>query len=138
MTENIKKDLYVQMCLNGSYLIVQHNSLITGKQSLSLNSAKILRATIMQVVKDDEDLKPYALTSTELVNLLHITKDNIYRVMDNVSSELASSFLEARQFQSGKKFKKIPWVSFCEYDDDKQICYTTKSSYETRFNRIKK
>ena len=77
MTENIKKDLYVQMCLNGSYLIVQHNSLITGKQSLSLNSAKILRATIMQVVKD-----------------------------------------EARQFQSGKKFKKIPWVSFCEYDDE--------------------
>ena len=72
----------------------------------------------MQVVKDDEDLKPYALTSTELVNLLHITKDNIYRVMDNVSSELASSFLEARQFQSGKKFKKIPWVSFCEYDDE--------------------
>lgn len=118
MIENINKELYVQMCLNGSYLVVQHNSLITGKQSLSLNSAKILRATIMQIVKEDEDLKPYALTTPELVELLHITKDNIYRVMDNVSSELLSSTLEARVNGKNRKFKKINWVSFCEYDEE--------------------
>ena len=115
----INGQLCLDMCLNDSYYVVQHNNLITGKQSLSINAAKVLRAAIMQIVRNDDELKPYIITTSELADLLHITKDNIYRVIDNISDELITSYAEARaEYDSKKKFKKISWVSFCEYDSD--------------------
>lgn len=117
--KQIEGQLCLDMCLNDSYYVVQHNNLITGKQSLSINAAKVLRAAIMQIVKDDEELKPYVITTRELADLLHITTDNIYRVIDSISDELITSYAEARaEYGSKKKFKKISWVSFCEYDSD--------------------
>ena len=117
--KQIDGQLCLDMCLNDSYYVVQHNNLITGKQSLSINAAKVLRTAIMQVVRDDEELKPYVITTGELADLLHITKDNIYRVMDDISDELMTSYAEARaEYGSKKKYKKISWVSFCEYDSD--------------------
>ena len=115
----INGQLCLDMCLNDSYYVVQHNNLIAGKQSLSINAAKVLRTAIMQIVRDDEELKPYIVKTSELADLLHITKDNIYRVMDNISDELMTSYAEARvECGSKKKYKKINWVSFCEYDSD--------------------
>ena len=117
--KQIEGQLFLDMCLNDNNYVVQANNLICGKQSLSLNSAKILRTAIMQVQKEDDELQPYALTTTELANLLHITKDNIYRVMNEVSDELITSYAQARaEYGEKKKFKKISWVSTCEYDSD--------------------
>lgn len=117
--KQIEGQLCFDMCLNENNYVVQSNNLITGKQSLSLNGAKILRTAIMQIQRDDEELKPYVITTGELAELLKITKDNIYRVIDNVSDELMGSYAEARaDYGSKKKFKKINWVSFCEYDSD--------------------
>ena len=115
----INGQLCLDMCLDDSYYVVQHNNLIAGKQSLSINAAKVLRVAIMQIVKDDEELKPYVITTRELADLLHITTDNIYRVIDNISDELMTSRAEVRvECGSKKKYKKINWVSFCEYDSD--------------------
>lgn len=117
--KQIEGQLCFDMCLNDSNYVVQANNLISGKQSLSLNGAKILRTAIMQIQKDDTDLIPYIITTGELAELLHISKDNIYRVIDTVSDELMGSYAEARaEFGENKKFKKINWVSFCEYDSD--------------------
>ena len=116
-SKQIDGQICFDMCLNDSNYVVQANNLISGKQSLSLNGAKILRTAIMQIQKDDEELKPYIISTGELAELLHIPKDNIYRVIDSVSDELMSSYAEARAEQGErKKFKKINWVSFCEYD----------------------
>lgn len=115
----IEGQLCFDMCLNESNYVVQANNLISGKQSLSLNGAKILRTAIMQIQREDDELKPYILTTGELAELLHITKDNIYRVIHVVSDELMGSYAEARaDFGEKKKFKKINWVSFCEYDSE--------------------
>ena len=115
--QQIGGQLCLDMCLTESHYVVQSNNLIAGKQSLSLNAAKILRTAIMQIQRDDEELKPYIITTRELAELLHITNDNIYRVIDNVSDELIGSYVEARtDYGAKKKFKKINWVSFCEYD----------------------
>lgn len=117
--KQIEGQLCFDMCLNESNYVVQANNLISGKQSLSLNGAKILRTAIMQIQRDDEELKPYIIKTGELAELLHITKDNIYRVIDSVSDELIGSYVEARaDYGAKKKFKKINWVSFCEYDAD--------------------
>lgn len=118
-SKQIDGQLCFDMCLNDSYYVVQANNLISGKQSLSLNAAKILRTAIMQIQKDDIELQPYIITTSELADLLNISKDNIYRVIDSVSNELMGSYAEARaEYGSRKKFKKINWVSFCEYDSE--------------------
>ena len=117
--KQIDGQLCFEMCLNESNFVVQSNNLISGKQSLSLNSAKILRTAIMQIQLTDADLQPYIITTAELAELLQITKDNIYRVINTVSDELMGSYAEARaEYGAKKKFKKINWVSFCEYDSD--------------------
>ena len=117
--KQIDGQLCFDMCLNDSNYVVQANNLISGKQSLSLNSAKILRTAIMQIQPEDVELKPYIITTGELAELLHISTDNIYRVIDSVSDELMGSYAEARaEYGARKKFKKINWVSFCEYDSE--------------------
>lgn len=117
--KQIEGQICFDMCLNEKNFTVQANSLVTGKQTLSLNAAKLLRAAIMQVQKSDEELQPYIITSSELADLLHISKDNIYRTMNEISEELMVSRAEARA-ENGKrkKFKKINLVSFCEFDSD--------------------
>ena len=65
-----KKQVEGQLSFNfsldtGNY-VVQANDLIGGKQSLKLNSAKLVRAAIMQIIPEDEVLKPYIITIKEL------------------------------------------------------------------------
>ena len=59
-------------CTDSSNYVVQANSLIGGRQALKLNSAKLVRAAIMQVVKEDTELKPYIITIKEFASLLQI------------------------------------------------------------------
>lgn len=118
-SNQINGQLCLDMCLNDNNYVVQSNNLISGKQSLSLNGAKILRTAIMQIQPEDIDLKPYVISTNELAELLHISKDNIYRVIDSASNELMGSYAEARtEYGAKRKFKKINWVSFVEYDSD--------------------
>ena len=57
-----KKDYQLngQLCFdfntNTEHYVVQSNELLEGKQNLKLNSAKIVRALIMQIKPDDEVL----------------------------------------------------------------------------------
>ena len=117
--EPTARGLYLHMCLDKSNYVVQANNLVSGKQSLSLNGAKILRTAIMQIQRDDEELKPYIIKPKALAQILNVPTDNIYRVIDNLSNELIGSYAEARlEHGEKKKFKKINWVSYCEYDSN--------------------
>ena len=42
-------------CMDTTNYVVQSNALVGGKQALKLNSAKLIRSAIMQVVKEDEE-----------------------------------------------------------------------------------
>ena len=48
--------------------MVQANDLIGGKQALKLNSAKLIRAAIMQIVPEDEELNPYIVSIKKYLN----------------------------------------------------------------------
>lgn len=67
-----KKDYQLngQLCFdfntNTEHYVVQSNELLEGKQNLKLNSAKIVRALIMQIKPDDEELKSYFISVQEL------------------------------------------------------------------------
>ena len=97
--------------------VVQANALITGKQALKLNSTKLIRSAIMQVVRDDEELKPYIVSIKELADLFGVPANNIYRDIDDITDDIIRNPVYIREEKDGKTtgFAKIPWISRCEY-----------------------
>lgn len=110
-------------CTDSSNYVVQANSLIGGKQALKLNSAKLIRSAIMQVVKGDEELKPYIITIKEFAQLLQIDESNIYRYAEDITDDILKNPVYVKEEKQGKTVKwiKIPWVSRCEYNADMGI-----------------
>ena len=117
--KQIEGQLSFDVCLDTRNYVCQANSLVGGKQALKLNSAKLIRAAIMQVVRDDEELKPYIITISELAELLNVPKSNIYRDIDDITDDILNNPVYIRE-EVGKKVRwiKIPWVTRCEYNSD--------------------
>ena len=117
--KQIEGQLTFDFCLDTRNYVCQANNLVGGKQALKLNSAKLIRAAIMQVVRDDEELKPYIITIAELAELLNVPKSNIYRDIDDITDDIIKNPVFVKE-ESGKKVRwiKIPWVTRCEYNSD--------------------
>lgn len=100
--------------------VVQSYALINGKQSLKLNSAKLVRAAIMQLEKGDSGFKPYIITVKEISRMLNISASNTYRDIDSITDDIIKNPVEIKQsLPNGKeKWIKVPWVSRCEYNSD--------------------
>lgn len=117
-----------QLCFNlstnTSNYVVQSNALVLAKQSLKLNSAKIMRVLIMQIQPHDDDFKTYQITITELAKLLGVARSNLYRDIDGITDELMKSQIVLRPSdydvsrKNEKRFVKLQWVDACGYDDE--------------------
>lgn len=118
--KKIEGQIAFDFCLDTRNYVCQANTLVGGKQALKLNSAKLIRAAIMQVVKGDEELKPYIVSIMDLAELLGIPASNIYRDVDSITDDIISNPVYIREEKAGKtvRFIKIPWVSRCEYNSD--------------------
>lgn len=118
--KQIEGQISFNFCLNVENYVVQANKLIGGRQALKLNSAKLIRSAIMQIVLDDEELKPYIITVKELADLLGVPPSNIYRDVEDITDDIIRNPVYVREELHGKtiKFMKIPWVSRCEYSAD--------------------
>lgn len=118
--KQIEGQLSFDFCLDTRNYVVQANNLIGGKQALKLNSAKLIRSAIMQVVRDDKELKPYIITIKDLAELLQVPASNIYRDIEEITDDIVKHPVFVREVSKGKtvRFIKIPWVSRCEYKAD--------------------
>lgn len=119
-SKQIEGQLTFDFCLDTRNFVVQSNTLIGGKQALKLNSAKLIRAAIMQVVREDEELKPYIITIKDLAELLKVPASNIYRDVEQITDDILKNPVYIREEKDGKtvRFIKIPWVTRCEYHAD--------------------
>lgn len=117
--KQIEGQLSFNFCIDKQNVVCQSNTLVGGKQTLKLNSAKLIRAAIMQVVRDDEELKPYIITIAELSKLLNVTPGNIYRDITDITKDICNHPVFIKEV-SGKKVRwiAIPWVTRCEYNSD--------------------
>ena len=110
-----KKDYQLngQLCFdfntNTEHYVVQSNELLEGKQNLKLNSAKIVRALIMQIKPDDEELKSYFISVQELAKMLHISAANLYRDMDTITDDILTNHVAIKD-PNGEKFIKIQQI----------------------------
>lgn len=113
--EKIEGQLCLDLNTNTRNYVVQANELISGKQNLKLNSAKILRTLIMQIAPQDDEFKSYCISISSLSELLGISADNLYRDIDDITDDILSNPVSIRDHQLGK-FVKIPWVTICAYE----------------------
>ena len=106
-----------EMCLNDENYVVMSNDLIKGKSNLSLNELKLLRLTIMQIIKNDTDFMTYQINISELAKLLDITSPSIYRDVDEMTTHLLQEIVYVGDGNPKHKYKKFQWCSYCEYDN---------------------
>lgn len=108
-----------EMNLTASYKVVMHNDLVkaTPMTTMSLNALKLLRTTIMNVVKQDTDFQTYHLTVREFAELLGISETNFRRdgVMDSLTDELMDARITLKHDDGTTE--KFHWVSYCKYND---------------------
>ena len=84
----IDGQLSFDFSLDKDNYVVQANDLIGGKQALKLNSAKLIRAAIMQIVPEDDELKPYVVSIKEIAELLGVSESNLYRDIDDITDDI--------------------------------------------------
>lgn len=126
-------------CLDASNYVVQSNDIITGKQSLSINAAKLLRSAIMQVKPGDEELKPYILSISELAQLLNLPRQDIHRDIEKITAEITSNPLCIRAEKKGKiRWARFVWVKTCEYDSDEGIYITLNDDLKPLLLNLKR
>lgn len=123
-TKQIEGQLCFDFCTDKSQYLVQANELIDGRQALKLNSAKLIRAAIMQIKPADKEIKPYIITVKDFSKLLGIDESNVYKFADEITDDIIKNPVYVREKdEKGKliRWVKIPWVSFCEYSADAGI-----------------
>lgn len=111
----IEGQLCFEMNTSTHYYVAQANELIEGKQNLKLNSAKIMRALIMQIKPDDDELKSYFISINDLSKMLNVKSANLYRDIDGITDDILTNHVAIKDPKNGK-FMKIQWVSACAYE----------------------
>lgn len=105
---------FLPICKKTNYMVVQANSMILGRQNLTLNEAKLVRIVIMQIVRDDVDFKPYVININDLASMIGIDSSNIYRDIRAICTGVMSKHLEI-QSEDGS-WEQYQWVSTCKYN----------------------
>ena len=106
-----------EMCLNEENYVVMSNDLIKGKSNLSLNELKLLRMTIMQVMKEDTDFLTYQVSIVELAKSLGIARQNLYVEVMEMCKHLMQEIVFIGDGNPKHKWEMFQWCSKCRYND---------------------
>ena len=121
--EELTRENAIAIKYNKDFSVIQANELVRSKQDdLSLLEAKLIRLAITQVVRDDTDLKTYSCNVVDLAKFLGISKDNIYRDIQDLSKNLMKKSIfikdKTQQTKKGKQnYKIFHWIDYVEYTD---------------------
>ena len=106
---------------NREYNVIQANELVRSRQDeLTLLEAKLIRLAIAQVLKQDADLKTYTCNVARLAEFLGISRQNIYKEVQDMSLNLMKKniFIRNREQKQGKQnYKIFHWIDYIEYKD---------------------
>ena len=117
------KEVMYNIQADPSYYICMGNSLLVAKQELSINSAKLFRLAVMQIVLKDNDFMTYQISIPELSDILDISSSNLYSTKGGIKSmctELMSAvvLIESVDDKGAEKWRQHHLVSSCNYNDD--------------------
>lgn len=103
---------------NKDYYVVVGNALIKGKQTMTLRESILLHIAISQVLAEDEDLKTYTTSVTELAAFMGINKNSLYRDLESICESLRSRNIKIKVGEGRTaKWKVFGWISSASYAD---------------------
>ncbi len=105
-----------EMTYNADHYTVAANDIIRGKQSMTLQTARLIRLLITQVVKEDKDLKTYTCKISDLAEFLNVPKNNLYRDIDKICDCAQKSIVYVGTGNPKMPWKRFNWLSMSEYD----------------------
>lgn len=106
------------MTYNAEHYTVAANDIIKGKQSMTLQTARLIRLLITQVVKEDKDLKTYSCRITDLANFLNIPSSNLYRDIWQICDCAMKSVVCIGTGNPKRPWEMFHWVSTAKYDGE--------------------
>lgn len=104
------------MSYNGEHYTVAANDIIRGKQSMTLQAARLIRLLIAQVVKEDKDLKTYECKISKLAELLNVDSSNIYRNVQDICDCAMKSVVYIGTGNPKHPWEMYNWLSKAKYD----------------------
>ena len=102
------------MKYNPEHYTVAANDIIRGKQSMTLQTARLIRLLITQVVKEDKDLKTYSCRISDLADFLNIPSSNLYRDIQSICESAMKSVVYIGTGNPKHPWKMFHWVSTAE------------------------
>lgn len=106
------------MTYNAEHYTVAANDIIRGKQSMSLQTARLIRLLITQVVKEDKDLKTYSCRISDLAEFLNIPSSNLYRDIREICDGAMKSVVYIGTGNPKQPWEMFHWLSTASYDGE--------------------
>lgn len=103
---------------NKNHYTVAANDIIRGKQSMTLQTARLIRLLITQVVKEDKDLKTYMCKISDLAAFLNVPKNNLYRDIRGICECAMKSVVYIGTADPKQPWQMFHWLSTAEYDGE--------------------
>jgi len=98
---------------NKNNYAVMANTIIKGKQTMSLQEARLIRLLITQIAKNDKDFKTYKVNIQELAEFLEVDSSNLYREIREICQSLMTRTIK---IQKGKEWEIFQWLQLAKYD----------------------
>ena len=98
---------------NKNHYAVMANTIIKGKQTMSLQEARLIRLLITQIAKNDKDFKTYKVNIQELAEFLEVDSSNLYREIREICQSLMTRTIK---IQKGKEWEIFQWLQLAKYD----------------------
>lgn len=107
-----------ELAYNRDYYTVAANDIIRGKQSMTLQTARLIRLLITQVVKEDKDLKTYICKISDLATFLNVDSSNLYRDIREICECAMKSVVYIGTGNPKQPWRMFHWVDTAEYDGE--------------------
>lgn len=110
-----------EMTYNADHYTVAANDIIRGKQSMTLQTARLIRLLITQVVKEDKDLKTYTCKISDLAKFLNVDSSNLYRNIRQICDCSMKSVVYIGTGNPKEPWEMFHWLSTAKYDGEGTI-----------------
>lgn len=85
---------------------------------MTLQTARLIRLLITQVVKEDKDLKTYSCRISDLADFLNIDSSNLYRNIREICECAMKSIVYIGTGNPKHPWKMLHWLSTASYDGE--------------------
>lgn len=105
-----------EMTYNAEHNTVAANDIIRGKQSMTLQTARLIRLLVTQIAEKDKDLKTYTCKITDLAKFFNIDSSNLYKEVFKICECALDSNVYIGTGNPKHPWKLFRWISMASYD----------------------